>query len=116
PAAQVQYGGLEPVPALFHFEEGGNHFRSEVRVAFAQLFYGRELVIEEDGALELDQLGVFGRLVQEVAAPAEQGPQGEDEPLPRVVDRRVGHLGEPLLEVVEEWSRLPGEHRLGRVV
>ncbi len=57
-----------------------------------------------------------GRSSKQVAAGAEQRAERKDQALPQVVDGRVGHLGEALLEVVVEGPGLRGEDRQRRII
>ena len=75
-----------------------------------------ECVREEEEALELDAGGDLGPGRQERRPAAENGAQRHDEALAQVVDRRVGDLGEALLEVVIERTRPSRERRQRRVV
>ena len=64
-----------------------------------------ELVVVDDGEVEDELAGVRGRRRQGVALGAEVGAERGDELLADRVERRVGHLGEELGEVVEEQPR-----------
>ena len=75
-----------------------------------------EVVVGEHGMLHLEPLRLRGTLLEEIPARAEGGHQRHHRLLADRVDRRVGHLGEQLLEVVEQRQRPIAEHRERRVV
>ncbi len=56
----------------------------------------------EDGVVDLEHRAVFGLVFQQVAMGTHVDAGGGDDLLPDGVDGRVGHLCEPLLEVVEQ--------------
>ena len=70
-----------------------------------------ELLVGEDGGLELDEPGVLGRGLEQVALRADGRLGRGDDLLADAVNRRIGHLGEELLEVAGERLRLVGQHR-----
>jgi len=72
--------------------------------------------IGEDGGLEAEQAGVFRRFFEPVAVGAGQDLDRHDELFADRVNRRIGHLGEKLLEVGIENPGLLGEHGQRRVV
>ena len=59
---------------------------------------------------------VLRGLIEQVLLPPDEGPQRGDQFLADGVQRRVGHLGEKLLEVVIKQLVLIGEHGQGRIV
>ncbi len=79
---------------------------------------------EQEEALQLDPAGRVGALYEDRRAPAEQRAEREDEPLAKVVDGWIRHLGETLAEERVQRPRTPGErgergvvaHRRGRLV
>ena len=75
-----------------------------------------ELAVQQDRLVEQQLVGVLGRLVEQVALVAEARREAHHDFLAQRVDRRVGDLGEQLLEVGEQRRRLIGEHRQGDVV
>ena len=74
-----------------------------------------ELVVVDDREVEDELAGVRRRGRQGVALGAHAGAQGGDELLADRVERRVGHLGEELREVVEEQPRPRRQDGDGRV-
>ena len=75
-----------------------------------------EVLVGEHGLRQLDDPRVLGAVPQDVALAPDEGDEAHDQLLADGVDRGVGHLGEELVEVVEEVPRLVGEDREGRVV
>ena len=75
-----------------------------------------ELLVGEHGPLQLDAAAGAGLGLEQVALGAKARLGGSDDLLADRVDRRVGDLGEQLLEVIVEQPRLVGEHREGGVV
>ena len=75
-----------------------------------------EVLVGENGLRQLDHPGVLGAILQDVAFPADEGDEAHHHLLADGVDWRVGHLGEELVEVVEEAARLLGQHRERGVV
>ena len=81
-----------------------------------QLGQRRHLGVVDDRRGQLHLARVPGLRGQEVAARAELDRERHDQLLAQRIDRRVGHLGEALGEVVVEHVRLGGEDRQRRVV
>ena len=75
-----------------------------------------ELAVQQDRLFQMELVGVLGRLVEQVALVAQAGRQAHHDLLADRVDRRVGDLGEQLLEVGEQRRRLVGEHRQREIV
>ena len=75
-----------------------------------------EVVVGQDRVRHLEPLRLRRTLLEEVAAGAEGGDQRHHRLFADRVDGRVGHLGEELLEVVEEGQRPLAEHRQRGVV
>ncbi len=76
----------------------------------------RQFIVRQDRTAQFDQSGVFGGLLQDIAQIADVGHQRHDEFLADRVDRRVRHLREKLVEVVEQRAALLGKRRERRVV
>ena len=74
-----------------------------------------QLGIGQHGALQLEQAGVPGGLVQQILLAADIAFHRHHHLFPDGIDGRVGHLGEELLEVVVEQRRLVGENRQRRI-
>ncbi len=70
----------------------------------------------QDRALELEDPGLAGVLVIDVAEIAEAGLQAHHPPFAQRVDRRVGDLAELLAEEVVQPAIVRGQHGQGRVV
>ena len=73
---------------------------------FLEVLQAVDLVLEQDAGLEVDDAAVLRCLDQKVALRSEAGGSAHHGPLADRVDRRVGDLGEALLEVGEEQSRV----------
>ena len=69
----------------------------------------------EDGVVDLEDGAVFRPLLQEIAAGAHVHGGVGDDLLPDGVHGGIGHLGEELLEVVEQGLMVLAEHRQRRV-
>ena len=67
-------------------------------------------------AVEADHAAAVRAGIEQVALGADEGLGGGDEFLADAVERRVGDLGEDLLEILIEVLRLVGEHGERRVV
>ena len=91
--------GPEAVGAVGHGEGGVEGHGPERRLARDQLVHG---VGVEQERLEAQQAGGILVLGEDGRPRAEQRAQGHDPVLAEGVDRRVGDLGEPLLQVVVE--------------
>ena len=70
----------------------------------------------QDRILHLKHAAVLSLRLQQVAVRADVDRRVRDDLLPERVDRRVGHLREHLLEVLEQQLVLHGQHRERRVV
>ena len=75
----------------------------------------RQLLVVEDRGLELDLAAGLGRRLEQVALGPDAGRDLGHQLLADAVERRVGHLGEELLEVVVEEPRPVREHGERRV-
>ena len=75
-----------------------------------------EVLVGEDRLRQLDHVGVLGPVLEDVALAPHEGDEAHHQLLADGVDRRVGDLGEELVEVVEQAPRLLGEHGQGGVV
>ncbi len=60
----------------------------------------REFLVREDGRLELDEVAAFRDGPQQIPLGTDAGLRGRDDFLADAIDRRVGDLGEELLEIV----------------
>ncbi len=65
--------------------------------------------------MNLQDIAVSGRLLQNVAVRPDIDRGGRHHLLADGVDRRVGHLGKLLLEIVKQRMMGGGENRKGRV-
>ena len=75
-----------------------------------------EVVVGEHGVWHLEPLRLRGTLFEEVSAGTQRGHQRHHRLLANGIDRRVGHLREELLEVVEQRQRPLAQHGKRRVV
>jgi hypothetical protein len=75
-----------------------------------------ELLVGEDGPLQLDAAAGQRIGVEQIALGTEAGLGGGDDLLANGINRRIGDLCEELLEIVVEQARLVGEDGEGRVV
>ena len=76
----------------------------------------RQLFVRDHGAIEPQQPRVLRRLGEQVALLAERGEERHHRALEDRVDRRIRHLREQLLEVVEEQPRTVGQARQRRIL
>ena len=76
----------------------------------------RQVGIAQHRIVEHDLPLALGTRLEQVLAGSKPRAQAHHHALPHRVDRRVGDLGEPLCEVVEQRPRPPGQHRQRRVV
>ena len=108
---------LESCFARFHgiMRREGRRFEAAAAVAVevAQLV---EFVVVEDWRLELHLAGGARRRLEQVALAADGRLHRHDEIFADAVHRRIGHLGEELLEVVVEELRLVRQDGQRRVV
>ena len=74
-----------------------------------------QFLVGEDGVMHLDEPGAFGRGLQQIAFAANHDIRRGNDFLADRVDRRVGHLGEQLLEVIVQQLRLLRQDRQRRV-
>ncbi len=104
---QLPDGRLEAAGPVGDRERGAQADRLERRpVAVDERLHGPGIE-EERGQLE--QARGARRLGEQRPARPKTGAQRHDEPLAQMVDRRVGDLREPLLEVVEHGARTGGD-------
>ncbi len=75
-----------------------------------------QLLVLQDGRIQLDLPGGHGGRLQQIALRADGGLHRHDDLFADAIDRRVGHLGEQLLEVVVQQLRPIREDRQGRVI
>lgn len=81
------------------------------RVVGVDLHQLGESVVVENRRRQLDLPARLGAGIQQVGLGADGAADAGDDLLADRVERRVGHLGEQLLEVVEQHARALGEHR-----
>ena len=77
---------------------------------------GRQLLLIEHGCLEVDHGGRLCLRFQRGTTLTQVHLQTHHQLFPQGVDRRVGDLSEPLLEIVVEQVRFIGENRKGNVI
>ena len=85
--------------------------RREARALTVDLDQSAQVVVVQDRAGQHDLAGRLRRRVQQVALAADALTEAGDDLLADGVQRRVGHLREQLLEVVEQQSRASREDR-----
>ncbi len=118
--AEAPDGVFESLRAVGH-GHGGIEERGGPRRVHEQVVHGRG--VHEEG-VELEEIGGLRLLGEQRAAWTDEGPHRHHEAFAQVVDRRVGDLGEALLEEVEQRTRYVGEeggrgvvaHRRGRLL
>ncbi len=74
------------------------------------------VVVRQDRVRKLQLPAVLRRLVEQIPLAAGERHQRHDQPFAQRIDRRVGHLGEKLLEVIEQQLgaiREDGQRRVG---
>ena len=76
----------------------------------------RQLLVGEQRRLELQLPAVLRTFVEQVLLAADKRFQRSDQLLPDRVQRRVGHLGKQLLEIIKQGAVLVRQHRQRRVV
>ena len=119
--ADVVQRAAQAGPALGHRVEAADHGGTHavpmavdlvVRVEVDQL---GQFVVPQDRLRQQDLVARLAGRVQQIALGTEGGRQAGDDLLADAVQRRVGHLGEQLLEVVVEHPRTGRQHRDGSV-
>ena len=99
-AAVAVEGAVEGLRAQAHLVEGA---------------HGRKFISRKDRRGQAQQAAVAAGVLEEVAAHAQRELRGGLEALAQGVNRRVGDLGEALVEVAVERLGMGGEHRQGLV-
>ena len=74
-----------------------------------------QLHVGQHRAPEFELAAVLGRFLEQVLLRADRGDRGGDHLFADRIDRRIGHLGEELFEVVEQQRRFVRQHRQRRV-
>jgi hypothetical protein len=107
-------GGPEPGLTVGGREERLQPRRPEGGVARpGQLLH---VGVAEDARRQFHEMGLLRRLLEQRATAPDVGPQRHDEAFPDGVHRRVGDLGERLVEEAGESLRHVGQRRQARVV
>ena len=96
-------------------EEHGKRDRREPAPALQELEPGH-LVVVDDGHVQRDLAARLRPGLKQVALASSPGEDRGHKLLADRIQGRVGHLGEELLEVVEQGLGPVGEHGQGRVV
>ncbi len=91
----------------------GNHLHLEALRLHTLDFH--QIRIGQNRIMNLQDIAVSGRLFQDVAVRPDIDRGGRHHLLADGVDRRVGHLGKLLLEIVKQRMMGCGENRKGRV-
>ncbi len=102
--ARLAVGGLEENGQRDGFEAG-----------LVDVFELGEFLVGQDRRLQLDEIAARRLGLEQIALGADGRLGRGDEFLADAVDRRIGDLGEELLEIVVEQLRLVGEHGQRRV-
>ncbi len=112
--AHVVDRGAEPVRPFGHAEEHAQRLALEIRVGDpADLL---QVGVRQNRLLHLDAAAGFRRLLHQVGLRSDVRHQRHDELLADRIDRRIRHLREELLEILEEQLRpvrQHGERRIG---
>ncbi len=95
-----------PIPDFRDLEEHGNG--CDLEALGVDRMDPRQLLVGKHRLLEPQPAGVPFVFDQQVLGAAEQGVEAHHRALENRVDRRVGHLGKQLLEIVEERARPVG--------
>ena len=106
-AGQLVEGALEGTVAAVRRVDRAHRLRAEARAV--DRADALEVGPGEHGAGQAHEAAGVAAVLEEVAVVTEVEHRARDEALAQGVDRRVGHLGEELVEVVEERARLGGE-------
>ena len=119
--ADVVQRFLETLTAAVDRVEAPDHRRAHAVLVAADLVVGvdadqlRQLGVAQDRLLQHDLAARVGGRVEQVALRADGALQAGDHLFADRIQRRVGHLGEHLLEVVVKHARTGREHRDRRV-
>jgi len=106
---------LEGILPLLEGVEPAHGHRAAARQRLVDVLELRQLVVVDDGEVQRDRVRVLRAPRQQVPLGSEpEGERGDDLFADRV-ERRVGHLGELLHEVVEQQVRAVAEHGDRRV-
>ena len=111
--AQYLQRRFQPGLAVRCLEDDGQGGGGKPNIpAAAQFLY---LSIGQDGELEANLSAVLRLGAQQIALRSEGQRRGGDQFFADGIERRVGHLGEQLLEIVVEELRLVGQHGQRRI-
>ena len=103
----------EPIRPFGHTEQHAQRLALEMRIGDpADLL---QIGIRENRLLDLDAAAGFRRLIHEIGLRPDVGHQRHHELLADRIDRRIRHLREQLLEILEEQLRPIGQHRERRI-
>ena len=101
--------GARPAAPSDALEENGERLAANARGPHCAK--PRQLGIAERGRLETQEPGMLWGFVEQVLLRTQERFGAHDNLLADRVDRRVGHLGEELLEVAGQELAAPAEHR-----
>ncbi len=113
-AAQLVQPPLHPRRPFLAREE--HRQATAFQRAGVDLLDSHQVGVGQDRLIEPQQLALGRRLLQQVPLRTDRRHQRSDDLLADRVERRIGHLGEQLLEIVVEQLRTIGEDRQRRVV
>ena len=107
-SAEIIHRSSEPVRTFSHPEQHPQGLALEVRVGnFTNLL---QIGVRQDRLLDPNPSAGLRRLGHHVRLGADTGDQRHDEFFADRINRRIGHLGEQLLEIFEQKLRSLGEH------
>ena len=106
---EVLHRPFQAGAAVVHLEE--DRQRDRLKVGMFEVAQLGQVLIAQDGGLEFDELAAFRYGFHQVPFRADGGLGRSDQLLAQGVDRRVGHLGKELLEIVIQELGTIGEHR-----
>ena len=103
---------------LFHFTFAPGGVESDVdgvglEMGMINMLQFAQLLIAQHRLADLYHAAMLRAFLQQIEGFTDKGLQGHDHLFTDRVDRRVGHLGEELLEIVGQMLRLIGQHRQG---
>ena len=111
---QLVEGVTQPLPSGLRREAGLESPGAESWVLMIQ--EPLKVLGSQDGRGTPHQEGSLGLWSQGRSPTADDGLEGEDQPLPQRVHGGIGHLGEALFEIAVEELRLLGQDRQGGII
>ena len=108
-AAQLRHRAFQTRTIFIWVVQQRQRRRSEAR-ARRQVAQLGNLIVVQHGEVDLDLAAVLGHGLEQVAFRADAGAHRRDQLFADRIERRIGDLGEQLLEVVVQQARLVREH------